>query len=295
MATKTTRLRVVKDEPEPAKPTFAECDCARFWDGEMDRPHPCTTYDLEDGEIAEAARDYIAVWETWQRIQRDPAEADARVAYAEHAARHLVGVFPNCRVSTDAFAAAAGEELGRFSADVVRLVAQHVRRSCKSLPPLAQLIELAERECRRRTETAGVLIRAWEAHAAAVRRGRAQAEEIARKAATANLTPSITAEDVLALHQIVTYMPLGIRSDHPCWTDRLAPVVLHRLASGDNAAAALVAALLAAREDERQREATAASAEERRAIYDKYDDCRRELLSQLGSIVGMPPGPSDHV
>ena len=180
------------------------------WDAEKDRPDPVTATEVErDGR--EYFETFLREYEAWKQIEADQAEKDARRLYAEHVARHLVGVFPNARVLADAYAAAIGEELGDRSADLLKLVAQRVRRTCKTLPPIAALIEMVEVEANKRHRQAAVYRNALKAHADAIAASQRMAEGIA--AQIAPHAPDIDANSITTLWDEVVLWPIGIRPD----------------------------------------------------------------------------------
>ncbi len=180
------------------------------WDDEKDRPDPVTATDVEHGG-REHFETFLREYEAWKQIEADQAEAEPRRLYAEQAARHLVGVFPNARVSAAAYAAAIGEELGHRSADLLKLVAQRVRRTSKTLPPIATLIEMVEAEADKRHRQAAVYRGALQAHADAIAAGQRWAQAIAEQIAPH--APDIDANSIAELWYEVILWPIGVPPD----------------------------------------------------------------------------------
>ena len=97
---------MAKKQTAPALPTFPKTP--DFWgDEETGKPERLSPYELEDPDILPVAKNTLAQLEAWRAAQENPDEAEARQCYAENVARHLVGVFPNARISAEAYAAAA--------------------------------------------------------------------------------------------------------------------------------------------------------------------------------------------
>jgi hypothetical protein len=189
------------------EPTFATCS-ALYWDDEHDRPDEPTPADLCDDGVVDAVNDYLAAYADWLAISEREDEAEARRAYAEKAARHLVGVFPNARVSEGAYAAALGEDLGGHTADIVKAIALRARRTCKTLPPVATLVEWAEEEAQKRHRQA----RAYRDALAGFERQKACGVEIARRLSgyLSGAVPSGTPEAVASLWRQLTLLEIGI-------------------------------------------------------------------------------------
>lgn len=142
---------MAKKQTAPALPTFPKTP--DFWgDEETGKPERLSPDELEDPDILSVAKNTLAQLEAWRAAQENPDEAEARQCYAENVALHLVGVFPNARISAEAYAAAAGEDLVEYSADIVRAMAQRARRTLKTVPPLAQLLEWCKAESEKRYE-----------------------------------------------------------------------------------------------------------------------------------------------
>jgi hypothetical protein len=170
-----------------------------------------------------AARDFIKQFWRWRNIQTDPDEARAREEYAAHIARYLVGVFPNARLNVEAFAIAAGEDLGQFSADIVKLVAQTARRSSKTLPSLAHLLELAMAEEQRRWAQLDALEQAMREYKKAIDRGQDQARDVINRG---NLTGRFTPEQLDRFHWRLAGYSMGIQPPEPvpfppCYVTRM--------------------------------------------------------------------------
>lgn len=180
------------------------------WDDKKDRPDPVTATEVED-RGREHFETFLREYEAWKRIEADQTEAEARRLYAEQVARHLVGVFPNARVSAEAYAAAIGEELGHRSADLLKLVAQRVRRTSKTLPPIATLIEMVESEADKRHRQAAVYAEALRAHADAIADGQRRAQAIAEQIAP--YAPDIDANSIAKLWYELVLWPIGIPPD----------------------------------------------------------------------------------
>jgi len=219
------------------QPTFAECK-AEFWDDERDRPDSPDPRDMTDYDTRICAEKFIAAARRWLDIQNDKAEAQARAEYASHAAKYLVGLFPNARVNVDAFAMAAGEDLGNYSADIVKLVAEKARRTSKTLPSLAQLLEWCEQESKRRREQLYAYYRAQEEHRNAIERGRRHAKELADKVAGHCTSTAVTAKALAAVYATVTRVPMGLRANGPD-AGAIERAML-KASSGDGAAVAVI-------------------------------------------------------
>ena len=274
---------MAKQVKAPPQPTFATIP--PFWGddetGEPDKPSP---YDLEDCDVMDAAVTGVTAYRAWRKIQDDPAETEARATYAEHVARHLVGVFPNVRISADAYATAAGEELAGYSADIIKGIGQRARRTLKTLPPIAQLVEWAEAESRRRTRQLWAYEAALARHADCLALGRQQAERIALKIEQAGLHPELTADAIQRVFRFITLHPMGIKSphrrDHP-W--RVADALNQALEQGSRDAADLASTALnsATRED-------AMTDDEWRESGRQRDAERSALVIEIAARLGLP-------
>jgi hypothetical protein len=274
---------MAKQAKAPPQPTFATIP-PFYGDEETGEPDKPSPYDLEDWDVMNAAVTGVAAYTGWQKIQHDPTEAEARATYAEHVARHLVGVFPNARVSVEAYATAAGEELAGYSADILKGIGQRARRTLKTLPPIAQLVEWAEAESRKRTRQLVAYEAALERHADHLALGRQQAERIALKIGQAELHPELTADAIQRVFRFITLHPMGIKSphrrDHP-W--RVADALNQALDQGSRDAAALALGALngAARED-------AITDDEWRETRPQREAARRALVMDIAARLGLP-------
>jgi hypothetical protein len=271
------------------QPTFAQCnmDC---WDDETNMPDTASPYDLEDYEVMAIVKADIAAFSKWRDIQDDKAEAPARQAYAEHVASYLVGVFPGARVNTKAYAAAAGEDLAGFSADIVKLVAQRARRTLKTLPSIAQLYEMATIEQSRRMRQWNAYKEALKAHTFAIAKSKVDADRVAEKVAAAGLPSVIDAAAILRLCDIITLYPF-IATSCSSPRGRLWRAILQRLERGDAAVAALATDLLGV--DQRHRSLSAdaeARGEDDASWSERYSEWDREsdaILTLLAEAVGL--------
>ncbi|MGC5198345.1 hypothetical protein, partial [Aphanothece microscopica] len=156
-------VKMVKAAPANS-PTFAACR-VEHWDDEKNQPDPLEAEDYEDCDVKEAADRFLCDYGAWRKIQADPAEAQARRAYAEKGAAHLVAIYPNVRISAENYAAAVGEDLAEYSADIVKMVVERTRRTSKTLPTIAVLRDMAANEAERRDKQAAVYRRVTEDHA----------------------------------------------------------------------------------------------------------------------------------
>lgn len=189
-------------------PTFSDLDCSPFWDADEKAPWPQTATDMLDDELREEyAKPWLAAYDTWRLTQSKPAEAPARAAYVDRVARHLIGVYPGVRIAPDAYAAAMVEDLSSFSADVVRLAAQRSRRTCKTLPTIAHMLEACQVEVGQRQAIAGTLRRAIAEYEAAIAKGSAEADSIAVRVSTT--APDLTVSAVRTLFDDLCGSPLG--------------------------------------------------------------------------------------
>jgi hypothetical protein len=227
--------------PEPGRlPTFATLDTTGYWDSEAGKPAPHTGDDLTCDETREVfLKPWLAAWAEWRRIQNDPAEAPARRTYAEHCARHLVGIYPNVRVSPDAYAAAMGEELGGYSADVVKQATQQARRTCKTLPTVAHLVEAADTEVNRRNAIARVMQGALVEYDARCRQGALESERLATT--VRRMAPLLTGDAIDGLFRDVAGAGLGF-SASPFYRERRGDVraALALVKGGDREVATLL-------------------------------------------------------
>ncbi|MBM3589324.1 MAG: hypothetical protein FJX33_16345 [Alphaproteobacteria bacterium] len=208
-----------------------------FWwdDEEAKRPLRSSPYSLDDsgGEIARDEMLRLAALKEWLAIQQDAGEADARRSYAENAAKYLVGVFPNARINTEAYATAAGEDLAHYSADIVKAAAEKARRTLKTLPPLATLIEWCEAENRKRLVQLRALQEDLEKYRLAIEAGMREAAQIADAATKYGLP--ITADAIARVHRLITGHSIGIKPQHETGRrpDRVSKAFQDRLANGD--------------------------------------------------------------
>ncbi len=257
---------------EPAKlPTFARCR-AEHWDEEANRPDTATPDDMESYDVAEAVTGFLRDYAEWRRIEADETEAEARRAYAEHMARYLVGVFPNAKVNPDAYAKAVGEDLAHRSADILKDVGQKVRRTSKTLPTIAVLIDMAETEATRRNKQAAAYRSAVEEHRAALERGKRLAEDFAKAAAA--IAPDLDAEAIAALWREIAGTTIGITPRSPsaaavAATDALRGL-LRRIGGGDQRAADALRGILANRRTYIEAEAEAERAGDEDGAFNVY-------------------------
>ncbi|MGK7871449.1 hypothetical protein [Falsiroseomonas sp. E2-1-a20] len=226
-----------------AEPTFATIAC-QYWDEETDAPYSPRVEDLVCADGREDAEGFLRDHADWLRITHDTAEADARRQYAEHAGAYLAGIFPNARVNPSAFSAACGEELGCYSADIVRLVGQRARRSAKALPPIATLIEWAELEAKRRRRQAKAYEDALRAYHDAVARG---AKMVAQMVGDLALhLPAVDADTLAGWWRAVTDYPAGIEPVDKATARKIADLrrLLSSVQRGDENAAAVARSML---------------------------------------------------
>ncbi|WP_431269782.1 hypothetical protein [Dankookia sp. P2] len=275
------------EAPKVAQPTFAACnlDC---WDEDTNQPSKPSPYELEDPDVMASVRTDVDRFKAWWAIQTDEAETEAREAYGASAARYLVGIFPNARVSVEAYASGAGEELSRFSADIAKLVCQRARRRLKALPPIAQLVDWAEAETEKRERQWRAYEAALASHARAIAAGEREAGQIAERAAAAGLQPPMDADAVLRLHMVLTLHPMGIDPDYGNWTWKCARALFRQISHGDGAAAAHANLLLEARGQYERRDAAASTLEEQNAAWRDYEARREPLIRSLADALGMP-------
>lgn len=193
------------------QPTFADCDVAGWWD-ETDGGAWTPGVETLDCDLGSDIPEFMERVRDWRRIQSDPDEAQARKDYASHAARYLAGIFPNARVNAEAYGEAAGEELGRYSADIVKAVAERARRTSKTLPSIAQLLEWARTDSERRNAQYDALQRAMHDYEAAIRRGQEQAREVIEKG---GLADRLTPETLAQFHRGLTFHSIGIKPRPP--------------------------------------------------------------------------------
>lgn len=208
------RAKTTAQNNGPAHPLPTFCTMPDFcWDDERNAPDPLSARDMECDETREWAREFVDAVVRWLTVQDEPREADARRAYAEHVARYLVGIFPNARVNAEAYAAGAGEELGAYSGDVVKAVGQRARRTAKTLPSIAALVDWAEAERARRCAQSGVCVRALAAREMQIQAGHEKAEAVVRglheRGRCANLTPKL----LRIIYREIAGTSLGIDDD----------------------------------------------------------------------------------
>lgn len=201
-----------KTAVQPSKlPTFAECSL-EFWADDEAGGLWVPPVSSIKGELLNDIVEFISLYDKWWLIQHDPDEADARKDYASHAARYLTGIFPNARVNVEAYGEAAGEELGRYSADIVKLVATRARRSSKTLPSVAQLVEWAVAEAKQREKQHHALQTVMRDYNAAIKRGEEQGRAMIEKA---GLSDRLTLERLGNFHRGLTGDSLGIQPPPP--------------------------------------------------------------------------------
>jgi hypothetical protein len=201
-----------KTKAQPAKlPTFAECSLQGWADDEAGGLWVPSISEIKN-DMLDIIVEFIGKYDKWWRIQCDPDEADARKDYANHAAQYLTGIFPNARVNVAAYGEAAGEELGRYSADIVKLVAERARRSSKTLPSVAQLVEWAVAEAKQREKQHRAFQTAMRDYNAAINRGEDQARAMIEKA---GLSDRLTPESLGNFHRGLTGDSLGIQPEPP--------------------------------------------------------------------------------
>lgn len=273
---------MAKQAKAPPQPTFAVIPPFYGDDetGEPDKPSP---YDLEDWDVMNAAVTTVAACKTWLAVQEDPTEAQARQDYAEHMARHLTGVFPNVRVSVEAYATAAGEELGIYSADIVKGIGQRARRTLKTLPPIAQLLEWAEAESRKRKRQLWAYEAALSVHAGCIAAGKREAERIAQAVAQAGLHPELTADAIQRVFRFITLHPMGIKPDRRSHPWIVADALNDALAKGEGKAADL--ALSGLRGAERE---DAIPDDEWRESWPQREAERSALVREIATGLGRP-------
>ena len=295
---------MAKKQTAPALPTFPKTP--DFWgDEETGKPERLSPDELEDDVTLPVARDTLAQLEAWRAAQENPDEAEARQTYAENVARHLVGVFPNARISAEAYAAAAGEDLAEFSADIVRAMAQRARRTLKTLPPLAQLLEWCKAESEKRYEQLFAYRSDLAAYRAALEAGQREAATIAESAGKAGLP--ITAEAVARVHRMITGRSIGIKPglrDKWVWTSyggtlrktdehhaawRLSEALQRRLAGGEAEAMRLFTRLDAlALRREALPETGDDSPPDHRALWDAFEADLRPVEAEAAAWLGLP-------
>jgi len=232
---------MVKKNTAIAGPTFPQAlmswgDLLFNWEDEAaKKPARSSPASLDDsgGEMAQDETRRLAAFKEWLAIQQDAGEADARRAYAENAARYLVGVFPNARINTEAYATAAGEDLAHYSADIIKAAAERARRTLKTLPPLATLLEWCEAENQKRLIQLRALQDDLEQYRLAIEAGLSRAAEIAAAAAKNGLP--ITADAVARVHRLVTQRKIGIKPECEFRRRfaRVSKALRDRLANGD--------------------------------------------------------------
>lgn len=267
-------------------PTFAECSLQGWADDEAGGLWVPSISSIKN-ELLTDITDFISSFDKWWDIQHDPDEADARKDYASHAARYLTGIFPNARVNVEAYGEAAGEELGRYSADIVKLTAERARRSSKTLPSVAQLVEWALAEHQRRESQYSALQEVMRDYGAAIKRGQAQARDVIEKG---GLTGKLTPECLDSFHFGLTGQSISIQPkrvdyrdgrERPCYVSAMN--ALYRLiVQGHGGAAAWL--VEAASENERIGALVNAAGEPEaypNAWHEYIAQCRRDLTALL--------------
>lgn len=295
---------MVKKQTAPALPTFPKTP--DFWgDEETGKPERLSPEELEEPHILSVARDTLAQLEAWRAAQENPDEAEARQYYAENVARHLVGVFPNARISAEAYAAAAGEDLAEYSADIVRAMAQRARRTLKTLPPLAQLLEWCKAASEKRMAQLDAYRDDLRDYRLTLEAGQREAAKIAESAVTAGLP--ITAEAVARVHRLITGRSIGIKPglrDEWVWTSyggtlrktdehhaawRLSEALQRRLAAGEAEALPLFTRLDAlAPRREALPETGDDSPPDHRALWDAFEADLKPLVAEAADWLGLP-------
>jgi hypothetical protein len=195
---------------------------------------------------------HAAALERWRST---PAGDAASADYAEEAALRLVSIFPNAKVNALRFAAALAEDCNHVTADIVRHVLTIIRRTAKSLPPIATIREMAsaERHARHR------LLAALDGYGPRRERLLAEdAEAFARAAAASGLEP---ADLATVWHRLTAGAYWFVPRLGDC-ARRDVRAVFSRIAAGDPAAAEwcrdFAAALRAHAAEEPGRDAPAA-------------------------------------
>jgi hypothetical protein len=298
---------MAKKQTAPTLPTFPKTP--DFWgDEETGKPERLSPYELEDDVTLPVARDTLAQLEAWRAAQENPDEAEARQCYAENVARHLVGVFPNARISAEAYAAAAGEDLAEFSADIVRAMAQRARRTLKTLPPLAQLLEWCKAESEKRMAQLDAYRDDLRAYRFIIESGQREAAKIAESAVTAGLP--ITAEAVARVHRMITGRSIGIKpglrekveltargiefrktdEHHAAW--RLSEALQRRLAGGEAEAMPMFTRLDAlALRREALPETGDDSPRHHHALWDAFEADLKPVVAEAAAWLGLLPCP----
>jgi len=297
---------MAKKQTTPGLPTFPKTP--DFWgDEETGKPERLSPFELEgDGfNYLIVAKDTLAQLEAWRTAQENPDEAEARQYYAENVARHLVGVFPNARISAEAYAAAAGEDLAEYSADIVRAMAQRARRTLKTLPPLAQLLEWCKAESEKRMAQLDAYRDDLRAYRRTIESGQREAAEIAESAVTAGLP--MTAEAVARVHRLMTGRSIGIKpglrdelvycargiefrktdEHHAAW--RLSEALQRRLANCEAEALPLFDRLDAlALQREALPEDRDDSPRDHHALWDAFEADLKALVAEAADWLGLP-------
>ena len=247
----------------------------------------------------------LAALKEWLAIQQDAGEADARRSYAENAAKYLVGVFPNARINTEAYATAAGEDLAHYSADIVKAAAEKARRTLKTLPPLATLLEWCEAENRKRLVQLRALQEDLEKYRLAIEAGMREAAQIADAATKYGLP--ITADAIARVHRLITVRKIGIRPEDELGRRRarVSKAFQDRIANGESNVLAIFnrcdelarfgAAILYVSDDELPEDCDSAEITRR---SDEYWTQRDTLFTELKVWLGLgddgyplPPQP----
>ncbi len=277
---------MAKKSTTPDLPTFPRAP--HFWgDEETGQPERLSPDELEIDECnpLRLAREAVDQYATWIKVQENPAEAEARQHYAENAARHLVGVFPNTRINLESYATAAGEELAGYSADIVKQVAQRARRTLKTLPPLALLVAWCEAESEKRLAQLQAYRDDLRAYEWTLETGKHEAAKIAEDARNAGL--QVSAEAVARVYRDMTWHSIGIKPRCMPPTGRLWEPLQRRLTNGEAEALhvfrKLDAVALRYEAIDPVDESEAAVAE-RGAVHDE----RAALMPEVAACLGRP-------
>ncbi|MCA3361566.1 MAG: hypothetical protein ING08_16015 [Roseomonas sp.] len=295
---------MAKKQTAPALPTFPKTP--DFWgDEETGKPERLSPFELEDPDILPVVQNTLAQLEAWRAAQENPDEAEARQCYAENVARHLVGVFPNARISAEAYAAAAGEDLAEYSADIVRAMAQRARRTLKTLPPLAQLLEWCKAESEKRMAQLFAYRDDLREYRRTLEAGQREAAAIAESARCDGL--QVSPEAVARVHRMITGHNIGIKpglrdkwewcargmelrktdEHHAAW--RLSEALQRRLAGGEAEAMPLFTRLDAlALRREALPETGDDSPPDHRALWDAFEADVRPVVAEAAAWLGLP-------
>ncbi|MBL6081394.1 hypothetical protein JMJ56_25695 [Belnapia sp. T18] len=282
MARATTKAKAVEAEAAP-QPTFASCEL-KYWSATTNKPWTPKLDELDDSWSRSDAEAELAALEEWLRVQQDASELGIRQAYAAHIARYLVGLFPSARVNGEAFALAAGEELGCFSADIVRLIGLRARK-LKSLPTLGILIEFAEEENGRRRQQLDAYWKAFAAYSDAKAKAKLQAETLAYEAARAIAPCEFEAAAFHELWRIIVGTPtLGICDSSMNGRRRvaIANALLKRICDGEDRALHYALQIL------RYNQAAMFQDEAMQHSLPDMWTVQEEQLAQLPAFLGLP-------